>query len=56
MLALPLRDREILQAIRETGGTAVAKSGDASLPALLPLDLRGLVMATLTGSGLKSPL
>jgi threonine synthase len=77
MLARPLRDREILRAVRETGGTVIAIPEDAILPAhralarlgffveptsavvgaaLMRLDLRGLVVAALTGSGLKSAL
>jgi threonine synthase len=75
MLAKPIRAREILRAIRETGGTAVAAAEEEILPArsalsgvglfveptsavvaaaLLRLNLSGLVVAALTGSGLKS--
>ncbi len=75
-LAHPIRDREILQAIRESGGDAIAVSDEETLAARrelaqiglyveptsavvgaaikqLPLD--GVVVAALTGSGLKSP-
>jgi threonine synthase len=74
-LARPLRDREILRAIRDTGGAAVAVSDEeiraaqralarlglyveptsAVVPAaLLRGRLEGVVVAALTGSGLKS--
>jgi len=76
MLARPLRDREILRAIRETGGCALAVSDEETLAArtalaraglfveptsavvaaaLRSLDLSGVIVAALTGSGLKSP-
>jgi threonine synthase len=75
MLATPIRAREILRAIRETGGTAVAVAEEEILSAraalarvglfveptsavvaaaLLRLNLSGVVVAALTGSGLKS--
>jgi len=76
MLARPLRDREILRAIRETGGCALAVSDEDTMAArkalartglfveptsavvaaaLRSLDLSGVIVAGLTGSGLKSP-
>jgi threonine synthase len=76
-LAHPIRDREILRAIRETGGDAIAMSDEETLAArrelaqlglyveptsavvgaaLKQLKLEGVVVAVLTGSGLKSPL
>lgn len=75
-LAHPIRDREILQAIRETGGDALAVSDEETLAArrelaqiglyveptsavvgaaLKRLKLDGVIVAVLTGSGLKSP-
>jgi threonine synthase len=74
-LARPLRDREILRAIRDTGGAAVAVSDEeirvaqralariglyveptsaVVAAALLRDRLEGVVVAALTGSGLKS--
>jgi threonine synthase len=76
MLARPLRDREILRAIRESGGCALAVTDEETMAArkalartglfveptsavvaaaLQKLDLRGVLVAGLTGSGLKSP-
>jgi threonine synthase len=76
-LAHPIRDREILRAIRETGGEVIAVSDEETLAArrelaqlglyveptsavvgaaLKQLKLEGVVVAVLTGSGLKSPL
>jgi threonine synthase len=75
-LAHPIRDAEILRAIRETGGAAIAVTDEETLAArralaliglyveptsavvgaaLNKLQLDGLVVAALTGSGLKSP-
>jgi threonine synthase len=75
-LAHPIRDAEILRAIRETGGDAIAVSDADTLAARLELArlglyveptsavvgaalkrlaLTGVVVAVLTGSGLKSP-
>lgn len=75
-LAHPIRDAEILRAIRETGGDAIGVSDEDTLAARLELAgrglyveptsavvgaalkrlyLDGLVVAVLTGSGLKSP-
>jgi threonine synthase len=75
MLAKPIRHREILRAIRETDGTAVAVAEEEILSArtvlarlglfveptsavvaaaLLRLNLSGVVVAALTGNGLKS--
>jgi threonine synthase len=76
MLARPLRDREILRAVRETGGCALAVTDEETIAArralartglfveptsavvaaaLRKLDLPGVIVAGLTGSGLKSP-
>jgi len=76
MLARPLRDREILRAIRETGGCALAVTDEETIAArkalartglfveptsavvaaaLRKLELSGVIVAALTGSGLKSP-
>ncbi len=75
-LAHPIRDREIIQAIRESEGDAIAVSDDETLAARRELaqiglyveptsavvgaalkrtQLDGIVVAALTGSGLKSP-
>ena len=75
-LAHPVRDAEILRAIRETGGGAIAVSDEDTLAARLELarlglyveptsgvvgaalkrlSLDGVVVAVLTGNGLKSP-
>ncbi len=75
-LAHPIRDREVLRAIRDSGGTAVAVSDEDTLAAqrdlakhglyveptsavvgaaLTTLALGGIVVAALSGNGLKSP-
>lgn len=75
-LAHPIRDAEVLRAIRETGGDAIAVSDADTLAARLELahlglyveptsavvgaalkqlSLDGVVVAVLTGNGLKSP-
>jgi threonine synthase len=75
-LAHPIRDREVMRAIRDSGGTAVAVSDVETLAAqaelarrglyveptsavvgaaLKTLALDGLVVAALSGNGLKSP-
>ncbi|MEP7199881.1 MAG: pyridoxal-phosphate dependent enzyme, partial [Chloroflexota bacterium] len=76
-LAHPIRDREILQAIRETDGDAIAVNDEETLAArrelariglyveptsavvgaaLKRLRLDGVIVAVLTGSGLKNQL
>ncbi|MBI5877571.1 MAG: pyridoxal-phosphate dependent enzyme [Chloroflexi bacterium] len=75
-LAHPIRDRDVLQAIRDTGGTAIGVDDSETLAArdelartglyveptsavvgaaLKRAGLSGIVVAALSGSGLKSP-
>ena len=55
-LAHPIRDREILQAIRESGGDAIAVSDDETLAARRELATRGLYVeptSAVVGAALK---